>query len=103
ELPDTPTFSNRLDIYDLFWESDFSKLSYKAFMPETNSFTSGAIDEHGRTGKIGTPDPTNVQVLIGSDDEWGLLIDSFDEDDILEDQSINSNNSAIDNNIEDRG
>lgn len=40
ELPNTPSFSNRLDIYDLFWESDFSKLSYKAFIRETNSFTS---------------------------------------------------------------
>ncbi|MFH3910502.1 type VI secretion system Vgr family protein [Acinetobacter baumannii] len=103
ELPNTPTFSNRLDIYDLFWESDFSKLSYKAFMPETNSFTSGAVDEHGRTGKISSADPTNVQVLIGSDDEWGLLIDSFDADDFLEDQSINGSNSEIDNNTEDRG
>jgi uncharacterized protein (DUF2345 family) len=103
ELPNTPIFSNRLDIYDLFWESDFSKLSYKAFMPQTNSFTSGVIDEHGRTGKIGTPDPTNVQVLIGSDDEWGLLIDSFDEDDSLENQNVNGNNVGFDNNVEDRG
>ncbi len=34
ELPNTPTFSNRLDIYDLFWESDFSQLSYKALFLE---------------------------------------------------------------------
>jgi len=89
ELPNTPTFSNRLDIYDLFWESDFSQLSYKAFVPGTNSFTSGSIDEHGRTGKISTPDPTKVQVLVGSNDEWGLVIDSFDEDDFLTDQNVN--------------
>ncbi|MND66322.1 hypothetical protein D3C76_1379140 [compost metagenome] len=104
ELPNTPSFSNRLDIYDLFWESDFSKLSYKAFIPETNSFTSGAVDEHGRTGKISTADPKNVQVLVGgSDDEWGLLIDSFDEDDSLEDQNVNGNNVGLDNNVEARG
>ncbi len=98
ELPNTPTFSNRLDIYDLFWESDFSKLSYKAFVPGTNSFTSGSIDEHGRTGKITTPDPTQVQVLVGSNDEWGLVIDSFDEDDFLIEQNVND--SETDNNVE---
>lgn len=100
ELPSTPTFSNRLDIYDLFWESDFSQLSYKAFVPGTNSFTSGSIDEHGRTGKISTPDPTKVQVLVGSNDEWGLVIDSFDEDDFLADQNVND--SETENNVEDR-
>jgi uncharacterized protein (DUF2345 family) len=51
-LPNTPLFSNRLDVYDLFWESDFSQLSYKAYLPESNAFTSGQIDEHGRTGKV---------------------------------------------------
>lgn len=90
ELPNTPTFSNRLDVYDLFWASDFSQLSYKAFIPDTNSFTSGTVDEHGRTGKINTADPAKVQVLVGSDDEWGLQIESFDEDDFL----VNQNNSA---------
>lgn len=98
ELPNTPTFSNRLDIYDLFWESDFSQLSYKAFVPGTGSFTSGSIDEHGRTGKISTPDPTKVQVLVGSNDEWGLVIDSFDEDDFLIEQNVND--SEMDNNVE---
>ena len=90
QLPNTPTFSNRLDVYDLFWASDFSQLSYKAFIPDTNSFTSGTVDEHGRTGKINTADPAKVQVLVGSDDEWGLQIESFDEDDFL----VNQNNSA---------
>lgn len=98
ELPNTSIFSNRLDIYDLFWASDFSQLSYKAFVPETSSFTSGSIDEHGRTGKISTSDPTKVQVLVGSKDEWGLVIDGFDEDDFMTDQNVNDSES--DNNIE---
>lgn len=83
QLPNTPLFSNKLDIYDLFWESDFSKLSYKAFIPDTNSFVSGQIDEHGRTGKINTADPSKIQVLIGPDEEWGITIDGFDEEDFL--------------------
>ncbi|WP_130804037.1 type VI secretion system Vgr family protein [Acinetobacter ihumii] len=100
QLPNIALYSNKLDVYDLFWESDFSQLSYKAFVQGTNSFTSGSIDEHGRTGKISTPDPTKVQVLVGSNDEWRLIIDSFDEDDFLTDQNVND--SEVDNNVEGR-
>ena len=96
QLPSNVMYSNKLDIYDLFWESDFSQLSYKAFIPETNSFVSGQIDEHGRTGKIGTTDPSKVQVLVGSDDEWGLSIEGFDEEDFMD--NSDQENSIQDNN-----
>ncbi len=95
QLPNNVMYSNKLDIYDLFWESDFSQLSYKAFMPDSNSFVSGQIDEHGRTGKISTADPSKVQVLVGSDDEWGLSIEGFDEEDFLDDS--NQENLSLDN------
>ena len=68
-------------------ESDLSELSYKAFIPDTNAFVSGQIDEHGRTGRISTADPSKVQVLVGSNDEWGLSIESFDEDHFLDSQN----------------
>jgi hypothetical protein len=103
QLPNTTLYSNKLDIYDLFWDSDFSNLNYKAFMPETNSFVVGAIDEHGRTEKISTSDPTKVQVLVGSNDEWGLIIDSFDEDDFFADQNKSADCSEIKNDAEDKG
>lgn len=98
ELPCSSTFSNRLDIYNLFWASDFNQLSYKAFIPETNAFIAGVIDEHGRTGKINTSDPTKVQVLVGSDDEWGLRVESFDEDDFSIDKNVNGENLEINHN-----
>lgn len=100
QLPNNVMYSNRLDIYDLFWESDFSQLSYKAFIPDTNSFVSGKIDEHGRTDKIGSADPSKVQVLVGSDDEWGLSIEGFDEEDFLENSDQNNLNLNNDNNEE---
>ena len=91
QLPNTPLFSNKLDIYDLFWESDFSQLTYKAFLPDSNSFVAGSIDEHGRTGKINTSDPSKVQILVGSEDDWGISIEGFDEEDYyLESQSSQS-------------
>ncbi|WP_110975799.1 type VI secretion system Vgr family protein [Acinetobacter sp. WCHAc060042] len=98
ELPCSSTFSNRLDIYNLFWASDFNQLSYKAFIPETNVFIAGVIEEHGRTGKINTSDPTKVQVLVGSDDEWGLRVESFDEDDFSIDKNVNGENLEINHN-----
>lgn len=98
ELPNTVMYSNKLDVYDLFWESDFSQLNYKAFMSQTGAFISGQIDEHGRTGKISTPEPSKMQVLVGSNDEWGLSIESFDEDDFIEDNDQNGFNSNTENN-----
>ncbi len=100
QLPNNAMYSNKLDIYDLFWESDFSKLNYKAFIPDTKSYISGQIDEHGRTDKIGTADPSKVQVLVGADDEWGLSIEGFDEEDFLENSNQENTNLDNDNNKE---
>jgi len=97
QLPNTVLYSNKLDIYDLFWESDLNQLSYKAFIPDTNAFVSGQIDEHGRTGRISTADPSKVQVLVGSNDEWGLSIESFDENDFLDSQNFNGISTDINN------
>lgn len=100
QLPSTVMYSNKLDVYDLFWESDFSQLSYKAFMPETNAFISGQIDEHGRTAKISTMDPSKVQVLVGSDDGWGLSMECFDEEDFVDNSNQENSSSNNDNNEE---
>ena len=45
---------------------------------------SGGIDEHGRTGKISTADPSKLQILVGMDDEWGLSIDGYDVDELID-------------------
>ncbi len=82
QLPSTMMFSNKLDVYDLFWQSDFSQFSYKAFIPGTNSFISGGLDEHGRTGKITKEDPLNIKVLVGKEQElWDVIVDEWDDED----------------------
>ncbi len=84
QLPNTAMYSNKLDVYDLFWESDFSQFTYKAFIQETNSFISGALDEHGRTGKITKEDPFNIKVLVGKEQElWDVIVDEWDNEDFL--------------------
>jgi len=84
QLPNNAFYSNRLDVYDLFWQSDFSSLRYKAFIPDTNSYVLGQLDEHGRTGKITTSDPSKVEVLVGLDEDWGLSVQGYDIDDWIE-------------------
>ncbi|OTG76744.1 type VI secretion system protein, partial [Acinetobacter sp. ANC 4169] len=84
QLPNASIYSNKLDVYDLFWQSDFSQLSFKALIPETNAVITGGIDEHGRTGKISTVDPSKVQILVGADDEWGLSIEGYDADELID-------------------
>ena len=84
QLPNNALYSNRLDIYDLFWQSDFSSINYKAFIPDTNSYISGQLDAHGRTGKITTADSSKVEILVGLNDEWGLSVQGYDVDDLIE-------------------
>ncbi len=82
QLPSTMMYSNKLDVYDLFWQNDFSQFSYKAFIPATNSFISGGLDEHGRTGKITKEDPLNIKVLVGKEQElWDVIVDEWDDED----------------------
>ncbi|MEK5771240.1 type VI secretion system Vgr family protein [Acinetobacter variabilis] len=84
QLPNKPLYSNRLDVYDLFWQSDFSTLTYKAFIPETNSYISGQLDEHGRTKKMTTADPSKIEVLVGLNDDWELNVQGYDVEDLIE-------------------
>ena len=82
QLPSNVMYSNKLDVYDLFWESDFSNLTYKAFIPETNAVVSGQIDEHGRTGKVGNEEQLNVKFLVGKEQEfWDVIIEEWEDED----------------------
>ncbi len=82
QLPSSVMYSNKLDVYDLFWESDFSNLTYTAYMPETNAVVSGQIDEHGRTGKVGNEEQLNVKFLVGKEQEfWDVIIEEWDDED----------------------
>ena len=37
-------------------------------------------------------------MLVGSDDEWGLRVESFDEDDFSIDKNVNGENLEINHN-----
>ncbi|WP_335978019.1 hypothetical protein [Acinetobacter calcoaceticus] len=87
ELPNLPivneikTFTNKWDFYDLFYDSNFSNVKYKLINNKSNSYISGTLDEHGRTQRINTSSNESYDMLIGTDDDWTVSVDTGNEDD----------------------
>ena len=78
------TFTNKWDFYDLFYETDFSKVKYKLINNKNHTYISGGLDEHGRTQRINTSNNEDHDILAGTDDEWTVSIDDGSEDDYFE-------------------
>lgn len=79
-MPKTiPLFSNKLDVYDLFYHSNFSEVDYMAMLDDGQVFE-GTLDEHGRTGRLMSMKSKKADVLVGYLDNWTLEYDTEDED-----------------------
>ena len=73
-------FSNRFDVYDLFYAHDFETLSYDLYMKD-GSMVSGNLDEHGRTMQFYTRQSEKVTALVGADRDWGIAQETFQAED----------------------
>ena len=71
-------YSNRLDVYDLFYAHEFSEITYDLYL-KTGEIFSGNLDEHGRTMQFYTKTQENVFALIGMDRDWGVTQETFRE------------------------
>ena len=69
-------FSNRLDVYDLFYAHDLEKLSYDLYMKD-GTIVSGNLDEHGRTMQFYTKKSEKITALVGVDRAWGIVHETF--------------------------
>jgi len=78
---DIKTFTNKWDFYDLFYETNFSDVTYKLINNKNHTYISGGLDEHGRTQRITTLNNQNHDLLIGTNDEWTVSIDDESDDD----------------------
>lgn len=79
-MPETiPLFSNKLDVYDLFYHSNFSEVNYVAKMDD-GQIVEGTLDEHGRTDRLMSMESKGVEVLVGYLDNWSIEIDTEDEE-----------------------
>ncbi|QTP33042.1 hypothetical protein B7759_01621 [Burkholderia glumae] len=63
-------FSNRLDVYDVYWQREFGEVEYTARRENGEVMAQGTLDEHGRTPRLTTDQPETLQVLVGTQGSW---------------------------------
>jgi len=72
-------YSNRLDVYDVFYKHELSDIHYAAKRAD-GKVVRGTLDEHGRTDQIYLKDQEEIEVLVGtSSADWDLIYDYDDE------------------------
>ncbi|KJV38546.1 hypothetical protein VH98_08930, partial [Acinetobacter brisouii] len=85
-LPNTPLFSNRLDVYDLFWDFDLPQLTYTATFKDGRVST-GSLDDNGRTSRITSDSSEASEVFVDTNMSWGLEIEEQEDTDSSEETS----------------
>ncbi|MFW2079119.1 type VI secretion system Vgr family protein [Acinetobacter sp. ULE_I010] len=83
QLPNNVMYSNKLDVYDLFWDFDLPNLSYVAKFKD-GRISTGSLDENGRTARIGSDSSEPAEVFVDTNTDWILEIE--------EDEEFESNN-----------
>ncbi|WP_167760015.1 DUF2345 domain-containing protein [Paraburkholderia pallida] len=63
-------FSNRLDVYDVYWPRAFGEVEYTARRENGDIIAQGTLDEHGRTPRLTTDQAETLQVLVGTQGSW---------------------------------
>jgi type VI secretion system secreted protein VgrG len=63
-------FSNRLDVYDIYWQREFGDAEYTARNETGDVVAQGILDEYGRTPRLTTDQPETLQVLVGTQGSW---------------------------------
>lgn len=86
QLPNNVMYSNKLDVYDLFWDFDLPNLSYVAKFKD-GRISTGSLDENGRTARIGSDTSEPAEVFVDTNTDWILEIE---EDEELESNNENS-------------
>jgi len=80
-MPETiPLFSNKLDVYDLFYHADFNEVDYVAMLDD-GQIVEGTLDEHGRTNRLISMKSEEAEVLVGYLNNWSIEIEDDDDDD----------------------
>ena len=95
-MPDTiPLFSNKLDVYDLFYQHNFEDIEFQMLRPD-GQLIEGVLDEHGRTAPVISDKEEEVEILVGfKDTDWGVEFEP-DGDEEVEVSDEDSNNESKD-------
>ncbi|RZG76883.1 type VI secretion system Vgr family protein [Acinetobacter sp. WCHAc060025] len=87
QLPNNVMYSNKLDVYDLFWDFDLPNLSYVAKFKD-GRISSGSLDENGRTARIGSDSSEPAEVFVDTNTDWAVEIEEDDSEVESENQNI---------------
>ncbi|MGP5406468.1 contractile injection system protein, VgrG/Pvc8 family [Psychrobacter celer] len=95
-MPETiPLFSNKLDVYDLFYQHNFSDIEFQMLRPD-GQLIEGTLDEHGRTAPVISNKEEEVKVLVGfKDTEWGVEFEPADEEETTDENDSNESNASL--------
>lgn len=82
-MPETvPLFSNKLDVYDLFYQHNFDDIEFQMLRPD-GQLIEGVLDQHGRTAPVISDKEEEVEVLVGfKDADWGIEFEPDEEDEL---------------------
>lgn len=96
-MPETiPLFSNKLDVYDLFYQHNFEDIEFQILRPD-GQLIEGMLDEHGRTAPVISDKEEEVEILVGfKDTDWGVEFEPDEEDEIEASDNDDSNESNQD-------
>lgn len=83
---DIALWSNKWDVYELFYPADFSTIKYKLINKNNNTYSTGTLDQHGRTARINHDQSQEYALLIGPDRDWSVSIDDGQTAQIFEHQ-----------------
>ncbi|AXQ23845.1 type VI secretion system tip protein VgrG [Acinetobacter wuhouensis] len=87
QLPNNVMYSNKLDVYDLFWDFDLPNLSYVAKFKD-GRISRGSLDENGRTARIGSDSSEPAEVFVDTNTDWVVEIEEDDSEVESENQNI---------------
>ncbi|PKG36730.1 hypothetical protein CXF65_00865 [Psychrobacter sp. Sarcosine-3u-12] len=97
-MPETiPLFSNKLDVYDLFYQHNFNEIEFQILRPD-GQLVEGVLDEHGRTAPVISDKEEEVEILVGfKDTDWGVEFepDEDEETEMSDEYDSNESNDSL--------
>ena len=76
------SFTNRIDTFDVFKDTDFSEVKYRALLKGQKTYKAGVLDEYGRTERFVSIDNKQEDIQVVVDEpiyEWSIIDEDFEE------------------------
>jgi type VI secretion system secreted protein VgrG len=84
-------YSNRLDVYDIYWTRQFEEVEYTARRANGDVIARGTLDQDGRTPRLSTDQPETIEALVGTRGGWLVETEGSDQQSSDEPSSADAN------------